>query len=856
MHNNEQGIDKLKDILEKINGTDGAKVTESAEGGMEFEFSKPMPKTALVFEESGDDCDEELPDACEQQESVEQDACSEDGAAEFEFAVSEEGADGVSSSMIWKTYVPRFTDATKRSYRYLTEDEYLERKRTSGVVPIVHRAEHSTKIKSATDEMDAEAAADAVLVDVSGKEIAAFDTVNVFKFGKEKAKVAEKTPEELEKEEMDELFGRKSAPSVGEVAEADASDEITEEEVENELPVWDEESGVFNIPDPVMSVELCSGTESLTESELPLGATCGVASGKDLGASLDYASKRDKYKDKFLDMLMATRLRIFMVLFLGIALAIFENTPGLSQNLAARLGVGSHGIVSVVVDVCAVSALFMMAMPEVFRALSSLGKRIVCPELSMIIVYLGFVAYAIAAIPYADEYNSLGSAFAVMALFTVLSTYFVKSAEFRAFRLVSERGEKLVVDTRYTRTLDRENIALDGAVNEYRSKIARDFKTAYVSGFFANSAKRRENTKNNITVLSFVVTVAMALGVAGYFIKGGNLLSALYAEALVLCFGMPLFFVMSHKLTSYKLEKCLVERGSAIIGEEGCYDCAEIDVIAFEDDEIFGGEDVAFKSISLSDKSSDFRKAMKKMSSLFSAVGGPLCKVFSSSLGKRSEAASGVVVEDDGICGVVDGVTVMAGSADYMKRHGIQVPDTGSPTLASTRVMYGAEDNSVFVKFSIQYSFSEEFALMINSFIEQGITPLIYTRDPNVNNELVNFLAGGKCPIRVMKKYSVLPETKPVYKSLSSALVTVGDKTDAIDAILMAKSYVASQSEIRMFELVASVLGAIVAVALFVFVAPASINLSALVGVWHMLLGIAFYAFGRRIFKGKRKGKK
>jgi hypothetical protein len=144
---------------------------------------------------------------------------------------------------------------------------------------------------------------------------------------------------------------------------------------------------------------------------------------------------------------------------------------------------------------------------------------------------------------------------------------------------------------------------------------------------------------------------------------------------------------------------------------------------------------------------------------------------------------------------------------------------------------------------------------MINSFIENGVTPLIYTRDPNITNELVDFLVGGKCAIRVMKKKSVLPESRTVYKSLSSGIVTVGDKSDAVSALMSAKSYAALQSEIRIFELVVSLLGAVVAAALFAFDFDAS-KLSALLGAWHILIGIAFFAVSHRLFKGKRKGRK
>ena len=857
MQDNNQGSENLKQILEKIN-ENGVGVTENSGGGMEFDFTGQPPKTALVFEQT-DDAEQIL--AASPEPSAEcgiEIAFDEAPESEGEFSADKAaGADteGDVASVIWKTYVPRFTEATEKTYRFMNEDEYLERNRTSAVnvksVKAENTASHS-KISSATEEIDKEESDEAVVVNVGYKDSATHNSVNVFKFGEEKEHTPVKTPEELEKEEMDELFGRRNPPLPEAADEIDLERDGVKEEA---LPEWDEENRVFNIPDPVMPIEPLAVAESLSDKELPFGAAESVVSDFDSKKNHSYLGKRDRYKDKFLDALMATRLRLFVVIMLALAVAALENLPGAAEKLSTVLGGASVGMVGLIADICAVSALFLLTLPEIIGAITALKNKAAYPELSLSLVYLGYLVYSLVAIPYADEYRFLGSAYAVMAVFAVWSGYCVQSGNFSAFRLVSEKGEKLVLDTRLTRTLDRENMALDGAVSEYKSKIARDFKTSFVSKFFTNSAKRRENTKNNLTMLLFTVFVAAVLGVVAYFVKG-SILDSFYAAALVVCFATPLFFVLSHKLPFRSLEGRLVANGSAAVGEQACYDLAEVDVIAFEDREVFGEEDVVFKSVSLSDRSGDFRKTMKKMSALFSAVGGPLNKLFEKTLGKSCDAAEGIIIEDDGLCGIVDGITVYAGSAEYMERHGITVPENATPSLESTRFMYGAEDGVVFAKFSIQYSFSEDFALMISSFIKNGITPLIYTRDPNVNNNLVSFLIGGKCKARVMKKNSVLPKEREVYKSLSATAVTVGGKNDAIDIVMSSKKYVAMQNNAKMFELVASSLGAVVAVALFVF-GTFSINLSALLGAWHVLLGAAFYAFcGKALKQDKRKGRK
>ena len=103
---------------------------------------------------------------------------------------------------------------------------------------------------------------------------------------------------------------------------------------------------------------------------------------------------------------------------------------------------------------------------------------------------------------------------------------------------------------------------------------------------------------------------------------------------------------------------------------------------------------------------------MKHMTSLFAALGGPLAKVFEASINRSCAPAKDVVIEDDGVMGYVDGAKVMAGSAEYMQRHGIRVPEDRSGAITSTKTRYGADGRIVFAKFNIQYSCAEEFAVI------------------------------------------------------------------------------------------------------------------------------------------------
>ena len=79
--------------------------------------------------------------------------------------------------------------------------------------------------------------------------------------------------------------------------------------------------------------------------------------------------------------------------------------------------------------------------------------------------------------------------------------------------------------------------------------------------------------------------------------------------------------------------------------------------------------------------------------------------------------------------------------------------------------------------------------MILPSLREAGITPLVYTRDPNITNELLKALTLGGANIRVMKKYNTKDEDAPLYSRLDGGIVTMGDKMDMLNMILLCKRY-------------------------------------------------------------------
>ncbi len=899
--------DNMKSILDKMksDSTDGGaveSVTESGDGTVEFNFRVPIPKTGLVFVETDDaeapDNDgtaDEVTDTKADEESFSvfdiadaADSASRDGDSVSQYAEDvADGDDGVEFIIpdvfdiadsaietnpadpyvetIWRPYMPRFTEVTDERRKSELRDseakaESIEITKVEGSGIKIEKIDTPSSVFDVADptaEIDAHIP-DAVVVKIQGKPSTSKDSLNVFKFSDEKAEadVAEEiSPEELARREITGLTGHKWEEKPEPAAEIVKAESVS---VVDEKPEPEEEGFIFTSD----SYHEEERDESFTipdikpeESEvLPEGYE-GKETRTDASDTSEYNSfsMRESFKDRFLDSIMAVRIRLIVVALLGIATFAFDI---FKDRVCEYFGIAGNFGAPAVIDACLIASLFLITLPETARAVKQLIYGIVSPELSCALVGVVVFGYALSMAivsPVGGSYPLLASIYAIMAVNSVFATHCLHNAHFSAFKVISEKGNKSIIDKPFTRTLELENIALDGVVDEYKSRCARVFDTNFVSGFYANSKKNSEKTKNNLLILAVSFGVALVGAIVMLFIKGSvSPISALSTFALVVALSIPAFSILSHKLPFCDAEKEASGNEGAIIGECALIDYSDVDVVVFEDTEVFGPDDVTLKSAS--DRRSDYLDSMRKMASLFAALGGPLNRVFEGALNKKYSPARDVIIEDDGAEGTVESERVMAGTAEYMRRHGIKIPAGNDIKTGSTRVIYAAADREFFATFTVHYSFSEEFALLLSAMKEEKIIPLVYTRDFNINNDFMRILTGGSDVIRVMKKYSPVKE-KPVYGKINSALVVRGDKTSAIELILTAKRYAKFQSFLSVTEITAAASGAALAILIALGNMTASLP-TVILAIWQLGWTVALAIMSKKNFRTREKGNK
>ncbi len=712
------------------------------------------------------------------------------------------------------TYIPRFTEVSET---YRMKDDIRDRIATASSRVVVDESAPVSRHDVIPEEE--QPALQRVVINQPTAPVVRDDSITIIKFDTTEDEPVgaevEETVEEVE-EAIEEIL---LVPPVVDI-ETEAEDETAPEAVEDPAavlePVIDEDDeieGVEIIRDD--DIRLVEYNPAVTDTEEPSPDSVPDES-DDAGKRGEYVTiaQRDLIKDRFLDGIMSVKVRLIASLVLLFTMLLSEALGIFGINPLALVGLGEVVGARAFVDAQFAVVLFLLALPEVLRAFKLLSRGVISPELILVPSVIVVVLHAVIVfLGETTAYSAFGLLFGIQALAAIVADYHRLAAEFISFKLVSRNGTKQILDKRLTRTLEYENMALDGAVDEYKSKIARMFRTTFVSDFISRTSHVVENSATVVMMATISLGVALVASVVSYFLVAPALYVASGAFSMVFLLSFPTFSILNHKLAFHRVG---IEAGSesgAYVGEGSIYSCADIDVIAYDDVEIFGEEDVTIKNMDVYGNA-DISGAMLRMAALFNVVGGPLSRVFSATVAGAGALATDVYIEEDGVSGIFEGHRISAGTRDYMQRHGISVPadDRHAGTLDSTRAMYGAEDGEAHVVFHIRYSFSEEFTMLLPLLKEEKIVPLIYTRDPNITNEFLRVLTLGEDAIRVMKKNTLPPKNEKIYRRVSAGIVTLGSKLNAINMVLISKRYTRHHASWASSELLAMLFGAVLSV--------------------------------------------
>ena len=785
----------------------------------------------------------------------------------------EDNSESSENTGVRKAYMPRFTEASEK-YRMRGDAKIRERLGIKSIPGLESDANPDEIKLDPTAEFDE----DFMGVDAKTPENVAVDesdeSLSVYKFKNAEEEIDPET--EREREEIRKLLRSAPSPAPAEEKVEQIPDEPETEEVVDEPesePVSEpksepEKEEEISIPDPDAEefgvFDFTPATAIPEDEDEPDGISEPTPvvrdkKGRVKDREFSNPTQRDAIKDKFLDSLISIRIRTGASLVFALALLVIEILSA-AKVITFKLFESSatYSLLGIV-DFLLAACVFIMALPEIVNSVKHLIGKKLTPDILPLPAFIVLGLYTLTVALSGKAYYALfGLLFATVTLPVMTAALYRTKADFISFKMISQSEDKQIIDVKNTRDLPAENIALDGVVDEYKSKTARTFRTSFVSDFFKNSKGAPVPTKHVAMIFGIPFGVAAVAALVAYFLSW-NPVTAMAVLAIVVMLGCPSFAIIASKVSYFHTQRAALLSDSTAIGEDAYHNFSAIDVFAFEDNDIFGPDDVNLKRFMLYGERDNMEKVMRQMCALFAAVGGPLDNMFSSVIDNRvrHKSATNMVIEDDGICGDVAGHKICAGSEDYMRRNGIAIPTAATApesgiSLDTIKVMYAAEDGEVYAKFYIRYSLSEEFTMILPSLREAGIIPLVYTRDPNVSSELLATLTAGVGDMRVVKLYSPLKEEK-VYNRVSASMVTYGDRLDASGMIVLSKKYNNFSMHVRFAEICAMGVGALLAIVLSIIgFGRATVLVATL---WQILLSVALRFLSKTVFLGDARKK-
>ena len=570
-------MDKKKDptveeILGRINGRSDSAVSRG------YEFSYRDENGGLVFEFSDADSSS--------RESRIPTPAPAPAQAELHFpdtfTVDERydtpaGADIAGS--IRTPYVPRFTEVSE-NYRMI--DDPRPRK-VAEVVEVTHAervdtAEPATPASAEpavdpTAELDVES--ESAVVVTSGRTAVDEDvseTLNIYKFGEPASEPVqrERTVED-ERADITRLFIKNGETPVAEPASEPVAESATPTPSAPRLRRAED----YRIPDPVdprINVVDFTADAHVKDTDVDPEGVTDVTSESEGKKPLEFTNKkqRDSFKDRFLDTLMSMRIRIVTAIIFGFALLALECAVALDLFVKFLPGLALTPWSYAVFDLILVVCMTLLALPEISSAVKRLLRGTAAPEISVLLGLVSIVGYTVAVLAVQPmSYPLFGFLYAISAFSVIAASYAKVRADFASFKLVTKNDEKRILDNKLTRSLPAENMALDGLVEEYKSRTARIFRTSFVSDFFKNSARSAESAKHAGLLLALSVISAITVGAVAFFLPSGgavSVISALSALSLVLLLSYPAIAILSHKVPYMLAQRAAIAEDSTVIG--------------------------------------------------------------------------------------------------------------------------------------------------------------------------------------------------------------------------------------------------------------------------------------------------
>ncbi len=608
--------------------------------------------------------------------------------------------------------------------------------------------------------------------------------------------------------------------------DAEAGEESTSAENEIDLSAMDEKD---------ISLWVALGMEEQLDKKMGAGAAAKAA-GRLEDEQREYARQQKRaleyeYTDRsqipqiaeaYKFALRSLKIKMIAASILTVLLFFFENITLFGVQFSGALDPAVYPVVNIMMSLQLLLLVCALAYEQIFAGFTNLFTMRPTPESVLSVMSVFAVVYsailAIGANPAAEgaaEPVLYNFPVAVIALLSLIFTYFNTKREAFSFNIVSSKRPKFVFD-RIPASENAVESRAFGATDENSPDILRITRTDFVDGYFARSGAILNTTRVYVgAMLSCVAAVAVLMAV--FAMIGGSGSKDAFTIAYLTVIGVvpaSMFFTYSYPF--YKANREAYEYDSTIVGEPSLEEYAGASIVSFDDKNVFPSFSVKVQNIKIYNNNR-IDRVLYYASSAFSAAGGPLADVFSLATMEMEHSADVSIVS----AGVgyletnVDGKQILFGRSDVLTELGHEVPvevvEEDSYVQGDLSILYMMRDGALIAKMYIRYGMDADFEFILRQFTKGGTCVCVKTLDPNIDEEMIfSKVRGKRYPLKIVRN----TEGCESLERADSGIVTRG----TTKSLLQVLSYCDMVLSVKGTNTVISIVSAIVSLIVLIIV--------------------------------------
>ena len=244
-------------------------------------------------------------------------------------------------------------------------------------------------------------------------------------------------------------------------------------------------------------------------------------------------------------------------------------------------------------------------------------------------------------------------------------------------------------------------------------------------------------------VLAPVVLLGAA-GVGGLNLwQRGSLAEAAASFAVVCCAGAPAVYELCQAVALLQTSRQLHRRRAALTGYAAVREFENADLLVVDADMLFPPENARIHGIKTF-SGARIEEAVVDAASVVIAAKGPLAEAFRGLIRDTDavllQPERVVYREDQGICAMLGGKRIVAGSRDILRSFGIQAPprEYEAKYVSMGRdLFYLAEDGRLTAMFIVEYRAGRQTVSVFRRLMRAGVTMLVRTSDPNISASMI-----------------------------------------------------------------------------------------------------------------------